>query len=137
MRMVSLAEVMKQAAKDLGYKQEIVEALMLHQFKFLKEFMKNPTSARIHLSKFGFFTIPRYTFYRVLIDYVIPLVRKERSEEMYEVLRKFLKLRHVVNKFYYYHLYVKKIDDGVFTRIAVKNRDINDDRDLLRESADE
>ena len=27
--------------------------------------------------------------------------------------------------------------DGVFTIIAVKNRDINDDRDLLRESADE
>ena len=41
MRMMSLAEVMKQAAKDLGYKPEIVEALMLHQFKFLKEFMKN------------------------------------------------------------------------------------------------
>ena len=53
MRMVSLAEVMKQAAKDLGYKPEIVEALMLHQFKFLKEFILIIKGLVLLLASFG------------------------------------------------------------------------------------
>lgn len=132
-KLVSMDQIIDQGAKDLGYDPDILKKIVLHQFEYIKEFQKNPTSARLHLYKFGMFVIPRWKFYDVVINMVIPALRKYPSEEMVLILRKFLDLRHVLNRYYFYQEYKNKKKDGRYEKTTTKTRDSNNDRDISRE----
>lgn len=136
-KIVSLHEVIKQASTDLKYDHEFLQRIALHQFSYIKEFQKNPTSARLHLSKFGMFVIPRWKFYEILISKVIPACRLDRSQQMFDILNKFLKLRFTINAYYRYQEYKKRTQDGLYERTTTKVGNINDDWDISGEGSDD
>ncbi|RTL05494.1 hypothetical protein EKK58_07535 [Candidatus Dependentiae bacterium] len=136
-KIVSLHEVIKQASTDLKYDHEFLQRIALHQFSYIKEFQKNPTSARLHLSKFGMFVIPRWKFYETLISKVIPACRLDRSQQMFDILNKFLKLRFTINAYYRYQEYKKRTQDGLYERTTTKVGNINDDWDISGEGSDD
>lgn len=129
-KIVKLSVVIEKVAKDLGYDEKLIEKLAMHQFEFVKKFQKDPTSARLHLFKFGMFDIPRWKFYDVIINKIIPAVRAEPTEQMYEVLRKFLKLRHTLAKYYTYQEYKIKNQNGLYKKVTTKIGNIDDDRNI-------
>lgn len=133
LKIVSIHEVIKQAAVDLKYDPELLQNIVLHQFKFIKDFQKNPTSARLHLSRFGMFVIPRWKFYDTIISKVIPACRLDRSQQMFDILQKFLKLRVVINRYYWYQEYKSRKRNGLYERVTSKIRDIDDDWDISGE----
>lgn len=53
-RYVKLDEIVKLAAKELDVDPDLLKALAEHQFKFIKEWLKRPTSAMLQIYKFGF-----------------------------------------------------------------------------------
>ncbi len=136
-KIVSLHEVIKQASTDLKYDPEFLQRIALHQFSYIKNFQKNPTSARLHLSKFGMFVIPRWKFYETLISKVIPACRLDKSQQMFDILNKFLKLRFTINSYYRYQEYKKRTQDGLYERTTAKVGNVDDDWDLPGESSDD
>jgi len=89
------------------------------------------------LSKFGMFVIPRWKFYETLISKVIPACRLDRSQQMFDILNKFLKLRFTINAYYRYQEYKKRTQDGLYERTTTKVGNINDDWDISGEGSDD
>ena len=53
-RYIKLEELVALAAKDLGVDEELLLLLARHQFQFIKDWLKRPTSAMLQIYKFGF-----------------------------------------------------------------------------------
>lgn len=134
-KIVKLSVVIEKVAQDLKYDAQLIEKLAMHQFEFVKKFQQDPTSARLHLFKFGMFDIPRWKFYDVIINKIIPAVRAEPTPQMYDVLRRFLKLRHTLAKYYTYQEYKIKKQNGLYKKVTTKIGDADNDRDILGEGS--
>lgn len=92
-------------AADLDMSLDVVSSVVLHEFETIKNNIVNPTHLGYRLEDLGKFFFKRNQYYssafRLLVRYRKGTVNKE-------LLQKFIRMRHLVNEYYFLQKYKRR-----------------------------
>lgn len=98
MRKKKLDPILAKTAELLDYPPEVIGDVVQHGFKFMKEFIGNPTHAGLRYHHFGVIRAFEKPLRHYLQRLVADMRRKPDDEALKEKFRKYWKLRELVKQ---------------------------------------